>query len=207
MAAVRETEVTLPRSRARLSRPADQALTYECIAAYACFRMSIQAARLPSSLLLSDLATIQPSIANHGRPRAVAPLMHGQILRRLRETKGRSQADVARSAGISPAQLARLEANQRGLYVEDFVNIAAVLGEKPGNLLPNDLGDIAHLKPIIDRLAAVRPEVLPHVAAIIEGIVSLTEDSAELPSQKQRKRPHQQQVNQHPEDQSRSDAM
>jgi transcriptional regulator with XRE-family HTH domain len=39
--------------------------------------------------------------------------MHGSILRQLREAKGRSQADVARSAGISPAQLARLEANQR----------------------------------------------------------------------------------------------
>jgi transcriptional regulator with XRE-family HTH domain len=116
--------------------------------------------------------------------------MHGHILRQLREAKGRSQADVARSAGISPAQLARLEANQRGLYVEDFVNIAAVLGEKPGNLLPNDLGDIAHLKPLIDRLATIRPEVLPRVAAIIEGIVMLTEDAtaAELPSQKQRKR-------------------
>ena len=136
------------------------------------------------------MATIRPPIANHGRARAVASFMHGHILRQLREAKGRSQADVARSSGISPAQLARLEANQRGLYVEDFVNIAAVLGEKPGNLLPNDLGDIAHLKPLIDRLATIRPEVLPRVAAIIEGIVMLTENvtAAELPSQNQRKR-------------------
>jgi transcriptional regulator with XRE-family HTH domain len=102
--------------------------------------------------------------------------MYGRILRQLRESKGRSQAEVARSAGISPAQLARLEANQRGLYVEDFVRIAEVLGEKPGNLLPNELGDIGHLKPLIDRLASVKSEFLPRIAAIIEKIVLLTED-------------------------------
>ena len=102
--------------------------------------------------------------------------MYGQILRQLREAKGRGQAEVARSVGISPAQLARLEANQRGLYVEDFVSIAEALGEKPGNLLANDLGEIGHLKPIIDRLASISPEFLPRVATIIEKIVLLTEN-------------------------------
>jgi transcriptional regulator with XRE-family HTH domain len=101
--------------------------------------------------------------------------MYGRILRQLREAKGRGQAEVARSVGISPAQMARLEANQRGLYVEDFVNIAQALGEKPGNLLANDLGEIGHLKPIIDRLASLSPELLPRVSAIIEKIVLLTE--------------------------------
>lgn len=103
---------------------------------------------------------------------------YGTILRQLRESKGRSQADVARRAGISPAQLARLEKNQRGLYLEDFVNVVGVLGEKPGNLLPNDVGDIGHLKPLIDRLAQVRPELLAGVAAVIEKLVLLTEAAA-----------------------------
>ena len=102
--------------------------------------------------------------------------MYGRILRQLRESKGRAQADVARSVGISPAQLARLEMNQRGLYIEDFVHIAEVLGEKPGNLLPNDAGNIGHLKPLIDRLASVRPEFLARVTALIEKIILLTED-------------------------------
>ena len=102
--------------------------------------------------------------------------MYGRILRQLRESKGRSQADLARSVGISPAHLARLEASQRGLYVVDFVRIAEALGEKPGNLLPNDLGNIGHLKPLIDRLVAVRPEFLARVATIIGKIVMLTED-------------------------------
>jgi transcriptional regulator with XRE-family HTH domain len=102
--------------------------------------------------------------------------MYGRILRQLRESKGRLQAEVARSVGISPAQLARLESNQRGLYVEDFVRIAEALGEKPGNLLSNDVGDIGHLKPLIDRLVAVRPEFLSRVSTIIGKIVLLTED-------------------------------
>ncbi len=102
--------------------------------------------------------------------------MYGRVLRQLRESKARSQAEVARSVGISPAQLARLEMSQRGLYLEDFVRISEALGEKPGNLLPNDLGDIGHLKPLIDRLAAIRPEFLPRVAAILGKIVALTEE-------------------------------
>lgn len=102
--------------------------------------------------------------------------MYGQVLRQLRESKARSQADVARSVSMSPAQLARLETSQRGLYLEDFIKIAEALGEKPGNLLPNDLGDIGHLKPLINRLAAVPRELLPRVSTIIEKLVLLTEE-------------------------------
>ena len=102
--------------------------------------------------------------------------MYGQMLRKLREAKGRAQADVARRAEISPAQLARLETEQRGLYVDDFVRIAEVLGEKPGNLLPNDLGHIGHLKPLIDRLGGLEPEFLGRVEAILEKIILLTDD-------------------------------
>ncbi len=111
--------------------------------------------------------------------------MYGSILRHLRETKGRSQAEVARSVGISPAKLARLETNQRGLSVEDFVLIAETLGERPGNLLPNDVGDIGHLKPLIDRIAAVPPRVLAPVAAIIEQAVLLAEQAGARPRAKQ----------------------
>jgi transcriptional regulator with XRE-family HTH domain len=113
--------------------------------------------------------------------------MYGRILRQLRESKGRLQAEVARSVEISPAQLARLESNQRGLYVEDFVRIAEALGEKPGNLLSNDLGEFGHLKPLIDRLIAIPPELFGRVSTIIEKLVLLTEDmtvAARLPSGK-----------------------
>jgi transcriptional regulator with XRE-family HTH domain len=104
--------------------------------------------------------------------------MYGSILRQLRETKGRSQAEVARTVGISAAKLARLEANQRGLSLEDFVRITEALGERPGNLLPNDLGNIGHLKPVIDRIASVPLHSLRLVAAIIEHAVLLAEQTA-----------------------------
>lgn len=99
--------------------------------------------------------------------------MYGRILRHLREAKGQTQVQVASAVSISPAHLARLEAEQRGLYVEDFVSIAEALGEKPGNLLPNDLGAIGHLKPLVDRLAAVPPEFLPQVTAILAKVAEL----------------------------------
>ena len=101
--------------------------------------------------------------------------MYGRILRYLRESKGRSQAEVAKAVARSPAHLARLEAEQRGLYVKDFVSIAEALGEKPGNLLPNDMGAIGHVKPLVDRLAAVPPDLLPQVTAILAKVVVLAE--------------------------------
>ena len=103
--------------------------------------------------------------------------MYGRVLRHLRESKGLTQAEVARAVAISPAHLARLEAGQRGLYVEDFVRIAEALGEKPGNLLPNDVGAIGHVKPLVDRLAAVPPELLPQVTAIVRNVVVLAESA------------------------------
>lgn len=117
--------------------------------------------------------------------------MYGRILRQLREARGRSQAEVARAVAISPAHLARLEAEQRGLYVRDFVSIAEELGEKPGNLLPNDVGEIAHVKPLVDRLAAVPPELLPQVTAILAKVVVLAESvvvAAPSPESRQRSR-------------------
>jgi transcriptional regulator with XRE-family HTH domain len=125
-------------------------------------------------------------IAYLAMPHVILSHMYGPILKNLRESKDRTQAEVARSVGMSPAQLARLESDQRGLYVDDFVRIAAVLGEKAGNLLPNDLGDIARLKPIIDRLAAVKPELLARVMSLLDGIMLLTEDAAASPKQKSR---------------------
>jgi transcriptional regulator with XRE-family HTH domain len=117
--------------------------------------------------------------------------VYGPILRHLRESKGRLQAEVARSVGISPAHLNRLESNQRGLYVEDFVRIAEALGEKPGNLLSNDVGDMGHLKPLIDLLASVPPELMPRITIIIEELVLLAEDktAAQRPKAPRKSKP------------------
>lgn len=115
--------------------------------------------------------------------------MYGRILRQLRESKGRSQAEIAKAVEISPAHLARLEGEQRGLYVKDFVSIAEALGEKPGNLLPNDVGEIAHVKPLVDRLAAVPPDLLPQVTAILAKVVTLAESVVTAAAPTARPRP------------------
>ena len=107
--------------------------------------------------------------------------MYGRILKHLRISKGLSQSEVARRVGMSAAHLARLESDQRGLYLEDFILIAEVLGEKPGNLLPNDVGAVGHLKPLIDRLASVKTEYLDSVSDILHKLVLLTEDVATTP--------------------------
>ena len=69
--------------------------------------------------------------------------MYGRILRQLRESKGRGQAEVARSAGISPAQLARLESNQRGLYLEDLFVLPEWRGRGAGRALLTYLARVA----------------------------------------------------------------
>lgn len=107
--------------------------------------------------------------------------MYGRILRKIRESKGLSQASVAKAVGISPAHLARLESGKRGLYLDDFVRIVEALGDKPGNLLPNDLGTIGHVKPLIDRLSTVDEKVLAHIAAIVDRVIRLAGDVAAPP--------------------------
>ena len=69
---------------------------------------------------------------------------------------------------------------------EEALRIVETLGEKPGNLLPNDIGAFGHLKPLVDRLAMVRPEHLPHVVAILGKVVLLSEAVPTAPSRKAR---------------------
>ena len=46
------------------------------------------------------------------------------------------------------------------------------------------VGEIGHLKPLVDHLAALRPDLLPGVAAIIWNIVRLTEEVTPEPESK-----------------------
>jgi transcriptional regulator with XRE-family HTH domain len=52
----------------------------------------------------------------------------GVELRRMREDAGRSQAVIARSAGVSPAHLSRVEAGDTEASVEVLIAISAALG-------------------------------------------------------------------------------
>lgn len=88
---------------------------------------------------------------------------------------GTKPGEVARSVGNSPAHLPGSSRTSAASTSRTSSRIAETLGEKAGDLLPNDVGAIAHLKPLIRRLASVEPELLPRLAAIINGIVLLTE--------------------------------
>jgi transcriptional regulator with XRE-family HTH domain len=104
--------------------------------------------------------------------------VYGQVLRSVRESKGLRQADVAKAVGISAAHLARLESGKRRLYLDDFIMIVEALGDKPGNLLPNDLGTIGHVKPLTDRLQKVDETLLSHIAAIVDRVIRLADEIA-----------------------------
>jgi transcriptional regulator with XRE-family HTH domain len=104
--------------------------------------------------------------------------VYGQVLRSVREAKGLKQADVAKAVGISPAHLARLESGKRRLYLDDFIMIAEALGDRPGNLLPNDLGTIGHVKPLIDRLQKIDEKLFSHIVAIVDRVLRLSDDIA-----------------------------
>ena len=56
-------------------------------------------------------------------------------------------------------------------------------GTVEGNA-PVKIGDVGHLKPVIDRLASIRPEFLAGITAIIERLVLLTEDVTGKPVRK-----------------------
>ena len=59
----------------------------------------------------------------------------GKRLRELRRARGRSQADVARAAGITQASLSNYETGKRELPLATVVNLAATLEVAIGELL------------------------------------------------------------------------
>ena len=59
----------------------------------------------------------------------------GKRLRELRQTRARSQADVARSAGITQASLSNYETGKRELPLATALNLAATLDVSLGEVL------------------------------------------------------------------------
>lgn len=54
--------------------------------------------------------------------------MLGAVLRRAREGAGRTLADVAESAGISPTHLSEVERGRKEISTEKLINVARTLG-------------------------------------------------------------------------------
>ena len=69
-------------------------------------------------------------------PQALARRIEvGKRLRELRRKRGRSQADVSRSAGITQASLSNYETGKRELPLSTALNLAAALDVSFGDLM------------------------------------------------------------------------
>ena len=96
--------------------------------------------------------------------------MIGERIRELRQSQGRSLADVAGKAKISVATLSRIENNKQSLEVGLFLLLAKVLDVSPGEFLDAESEkDSGNVDPLARRIAALeskkRMELWRDVAA------------------------------------------
>ena len=98
------------------------------------------------------------------------PGMIGERIRELRQSQGRSLADVAGKAKISVATLSRIENTKQSLEVGLFLLLAKVLDVSPGEFLDAESEkDNGNVDPLARRIAALeskkRMELWRDVAA------------------------------------------
>lgn len=81
--------------------------------------------------------------------------MIGARLRQLRQTQGRSLADVAGKASVSVATLSRIETDKQSLELTLLVALAKILAVPPAELLAGITGPSAEEDPLARRIAAL----------------------------------------------------
>jgi transcriptional regulator with XRE-family HTH domain len=79
----------------------------------------------------------------------------GERLRALRQSQGRSLADVAEKAKISVATLSRIENDKQSVDLGLFITLAAILHVAPRELLAGDDDDDGSVDPIVRRIASL----------------------------------------------------
>lgn len=82
--------------------------------------------------------------------------MVGARLRRARQARQFSLAEVAEKAHVSVATLSRVERDQQSIDVGLFLALAKILKTTPHELLGDD-PDQATLDPLVSRIAALAP--------------------------------------------------
>jgi transcriptional regulator with XRE-family HTH domain len=68
-------------------------------------------------------------------------LRFSERLREMRRARGLSQHDLARSAGVDPAYVGRLERGERAPGIDLVERLARALGAAAGEMLPSSPGD------------------------------------------------------------------
>jgi transcriptional regulator with XRE-family HTH domain len=82
--------------------------------------------------------------------------MHLPNLRRVRERRAWSQADLARHAGVGKNTVARLEEGRNGAHPRTAAKLAQALGVEPGVLMAPDR-ELAAAMRTLDKSSIGRP--------------------------------------------------
>jgi transcriptional regulator with XRE-family HTH domain len=80
--------------------------------------------------------------------------MHLPNLRRVRERRAWSQADLARRAGVGKNTVARLEEGRSGAHPGTAAKLAQALGVEPGVLMAPDRELAAVMPPLDERFSS-----------------------------------------------------
>ncbi|MFI5662442.1 short-chain fatty acyl-CoA regulator family protein [Streptomyces sp. NPDC051684] len=96
----------------------------------------------------------------------------GARLRRLRDERGFSQAELARTLGISPSYLNQMEHDARPLTVQVLLRLTEVFGVDPGFFSERDTGRL---------VADLREALAAEIDAARVGATDLTELASRMP--------------------------
>ena len=81
--------------------------------------------------------------------------MIGERLRQLRQSQGRSLADIAGKAKVSVATLSRIENDKQSLEINLLVTLAQVLQVAPADLLQRVTDENDEERPLAQRIAGL----------------------------------------------------
>lgn len=81
--------------------------------------------------------------------------MIGERLRQLRQSQGRSLADIAGKANVSVATLSRIENDKQSLEINLLVTLAQVLQVAPADLLQRVTDEADEERPLVQRIAGL----------------------------------------------------
>lgn len=103
--------------------------------------------------------------------------MTGSDLRKLRESAGLSQSEVARRAKLTRSALSRIESGERGLDVAEYVAIMRAMELMPGDYLLNSGRVTPDLMPYVDAIRSLPASYRPTALRLVLALGDLAKDA------------------------------
>lgn len=94
----------------------------------------------------------------------------GDRIRETRKRRGMSMADLARSAGVSPGAVSRIEGGERSPGSDTAARLARALGVEVGSLMDEEA---PQAPPVGSPARSVAPELAEAIAALIDVVPAL----------------------------------